>query len=287
MKKTEIYVPIANKKEAKQAKAVLKALGENVRSDFFTNTIPSCHGITMYYSNGWVLGMGGLREITLKQLIELLVSESATVDVRACGLHYAEDSVKPIEKIAVKVENQKEFKALIKYYDSLGYTPFSENTIAMHRTGESVEFNDKYRSTRDYLNEAGGYKIVTFSNFAAEHNIKLLVLTSEDGVDLYEGDEFTLAFEYNGRRFIYGKYKVTEYSEPKTDIIIKKFSTKQAALDWIEAQKPKTLSHRFNPSCNVIVDAKGVDINDEGLGIRLTNGQIHKIKTMMEELNNG
>lgn len=112
MKKNEIYVPIANKKEAKRAKAVLEAMGEVIKLVYWLEDKPSSDQTQLvFHKDGWMVAKHWEEraKITLKQLIELLVSE-------------ANDNAKYTsveKKIAVRVENEKEFNALMKYYDSL------------------------------------------------------------------------------------------------------------------------------------------------------------------------
>lgn len=149
--------------------------------------------------------------------------------------------VKP--KIAVKVENEKEFKALMKYCDSLGYD--SQN-------GHNLEYQHKYGKneiiafhTHFFANPtpSENYQIIPFSGFASEHNIKLPLLTSEDGVDLYEGDKYILV------GIIKDNWIILSFSAILKDYAkviresknYKSFFDKQAALDWIEAQKPKEI----------------------------------------------
>lgn len=275
MNKNEIYVPINSKKEAKQAKAVLKALGEKISDDGFFEPDENRKYLVFSGSNNWcIFSLLTLKrkqkekeEITLKQLIELLVSE-----------------VREPVKIAVKVENDKEFKALMKYYDSLGY-----NTTGFTKmNGYDYIFIDDCdclsQCSKPHLNISNRLEI-TFSEFAKEHNIKLPLITSEDGVDLFYGDQFYTYF--SDKNTVYGPHVLQNLSSCLVNPSNRKaFNTKRAALDWIESQEHKILSHTFNPSCNVIVDSRGVDINDGGLGIRLTNGMFHKIRTMMEELKN-
>jgi len=103
---------------------------------------------------------------------------------------------------------------------------------------EIIEFNDNFSSVR---HSSDLYTVIPFSDFAKEHNIKLPLIKSEDGVDLYEGDEFTLVIFYSGKWFRHGRFKHTTYVEPSDFLEIKKFKDDKAALDWIEEQKPKDI----------------------------------------------
>lgn len=286
MNKNEIYVPINNRKEAKQAKAVLKALSEPTSSSFYNKYYDeNCHLYFNKIHSEWVVSLSptyGHEEITLKQFVKLLVSES---DNSAKG----NDT---LGKIAVKVENQKEFKALMKYYDSLGYVwnggdkPLSKESLPSYPN--AIKFEDKFQHSTG--KECADYQIIPFAEFAEEKGIKFPLLTSEDGVDLFEGEKYHGIGKSYGEWSYYNEYDVHEAHKEylqRSPNDAKAFSTKQAALSWIESQKPKSIYYDFNPACYVIADNTGIYINDNGLGIKLGTGQLHKINSMMEELNNG
>lgn len=176
--------------------------------------------------------------------------------------------VKP--KIAVRVENEKEFKALMKYYDSLGYkdiynVPAIECELEYFNNGELIKifsFEDKFICPNNFAKNdekygLNNYQIIPFSEFSAEHGIKLPLLTSEDGVDLYEGCQFYTYFDEEVQ--VYGPHVLQRNSSvlitPKNR---KAFSTKQAALDWIEAQKPKDVIISPDSGYPIIVYRKPV-----------------------------
>ena len=87
------------------------------------------------------------------------------------------------------------------------------------------------------------YKIITFADFAKEHNIKLPILTSEDGVDLYEDDEYFRVYkEYDKWQLSKGTFPTySEMTAINANERCKAFHTKEAALKWIEEQKPKEI----------------------------------------------
>lgn len=148
-------------------------------------------------------------------------------------------------KIAVKVENEKEFKALMKYYDSMEWE--SKNLIELsfiHKYGwnDVITFHDDFFA---HPNVEDNYEIIPFYEFAEQHGIKLPLLVSEDGVVLYEGDIYYCVYLTGGNWELMNnnKERTSVLSEMANVIMMpthyKAFSTKQAALDWIEAQKPK------------------------------------------------
>lgn len=292
MKKQEIYVPIANKKEAKRTKAVLEAMGEVIDENYFRNSYDENEG-GLYFNEKyktWIIAISFRHysdvrtKTTLKQLIELLVSEQ---------------QAEP-EKIAVRVDNEKEFNALMKYYDSLGWKSKAGNSpknVSYNKTEPIWCFNDGFGSSFGCHTDMG-YKIIPFSEFAKEHGIRVPLYKTHDGVDLYEGSEF----------FIVGKLgSVIDFSNPsdypiRTKIVEvgtgqshepsyrddkgwywAKFSTKQAALDWIEAQKPKEVVIEISQGLNCIVSKKEIDFPT--LELCITKEDLKSIHKAMEELN--
>lgn len=236
MKKEEIYVPIANKKEAKRAKSVLKALGEDVsKYDFYKGQEDA---LWFYDNNYWTTCLNkvtdscrGRKEITLKQLIEMLVNH---------------DGMGAPKKIAVKVENEKEFKVG-------DYVYIKDATLccfgARNKRGVIVDTSSKFSRGLDE-NDEFDYKIKIEGEIWAVkgvfEKINPPLLTSEDGVDLYEGDEFYIVEDFKLSEWDVTKHKnhfdrrifiadILSFPLPKG----KPFSTKEAALDWIEAKKPK------------------------------------------------
>lgn len=164
------------------------------------------------------------------------------------------------KKIAVRVENEKEFKAIEKYLGKKPYftEPFEKVSYPAFIYIDGGKYpHEDYVSMDNcelYLKE---YSVNPFSDFAAEHNIKLPLLTSEDGVDLYEGDNFWHAFKdclgvCNPVKVVESEIKVLKYGSGKA------FSTQQAALDWIEAQKPKNVIISPNSGYPIIVYRKPV-----------------------------
>lgn len=285
MKKQEIYVPIANKKEAKRAKAVLEAMGEKCGETLFYRPIVSETGGLYFNTKNkhWTLahdfGSYKLTKTTLKQLIELLVVEQTEP-----------------EKIAVRVDNEKEFNALMKYYDSLGWKWASGDSpveIKYNSHIHSVRFEIFFGHASGNFHEIEDYKIIPFSEFAKEHGIRVPLLVSEDCVELFEGDKHFFA-----ARSINGEWKLNptecillpfpktipeSYNNPEEFIQnsgeYKAFSTRQSAIDWIEAQKPKTIEHTlyFGGIASVNADKSEIEIGS----IKLCFGDIHDLHTII------
>lgn len=333
MNKNEIYVPINNRKEAKQAKAVLKALGIQPGNEFIKlRYLPEggiyFNDLSGKWCNATSMTPGIRKEITLKQLIELLVSESNPMptgwkvcDGGATQFKNCQQSTDilvdnnvrrtmAVHKIAVKVENEKEFKALMKYYDSLGYSDWDEDKplsieYPLYYNEDIVSFEDRFvfpsnGVCKAYIKNVGTkydpntYQIIPFADFAKEHNIKLPLITSEDGVDLYEGDEYHSIWIDGNKLWHYDdKYNNFKDSNPTIFLIewdrYKAFSTKQAALSWIEAHKPKSIKVNLT---GLTIPA---EIGEHGITVNLNDGNklwlsvidINTVNKHMEELNNG
>jgi len=153
-------------------------------------------------------------------------------------------------KIAVKVENEKEFKALMKYYDSLGYV-WNGGDKASDKKGlqeypNNIEFENKAQHT--IPKNSPDHKIITFSDFAKEHGIKVSILKSEDGLDLYDKDPIFIAVNRNEKWMLdwhadesddNEQFELTDNGKFISTEKEKYFSTKESALKWIEEQNPK------------------------------------------------
>lgn len=145
--------------------------------------------------------------------------------------------VKP--KIAVKVESDKEFKALerhlcVQHNDSVTF-PLYAYPDELH----------KYVGWDTDPDQVKNHKIIPFSEFAEQHAIKLPHITTHYGIDLYIGDYLACVWKRQGEWELTQEYPsihsntVSEAGQSALEGERKLFSTKQAALDWIDAQKPK------------------------------------------------
>lgn len=256
MKKENVYVKTKSREQADLYRNVLKEIGQTIREDFNTNTQLDDPDLD-YRENGWILGYASAskKEITFGQLIDLLNEP---------------------QKIAVRVENEKEFKALMKYYDSLGYRHWNLDNGWI---GSYVTFEKEYNWLLDGQTE--DYQIIPFSEFAVKRNIKLPYFTTIDKVDVYYEDEFYWMTEKHHvpvQSFMLG-------SMPDSDLLC--FSTKQAALDWIEAQKPKSEILGMNNStqeAEVFKDGK-VLIRYAGMEIPIHYYDISRLQEAYKRLN--
>lgn len=267
--KHNVFVPVGSQQEAEMQHSVLKAMKQPIYSGKgFDNP-----NYLYFWSecNEWYFMEGNvpknLTQITFGELIDILS--------------------KP-EKIAVKLENEREFKALMKYYDGLGFEPYSDIVIEGFKNGEAVDYHNYYRNTTIEIQEIDGYKIIPFQYFAKEHNIKVPVLISQDGKELFEGDGYHSVY-FNSKQAIWvynmfwSKLEIDDCVITNPDIF-KAFSTKESALKWIEEQKPKSVEYvsDFGIKCQI---SKEESLLNCGCGcFSLTNKDIQAISKAMEDL---
>lgn len=179
-------------------------------------------------------------------------------------LGWAEIITEQPKKIAVQVNNEKEFSTLMKYYDSLGYAwnggdkPLAKQEL--HCYPNAIKFEDRFQHSIGM--ECPDYTIIPFDNFAKEHNIKLPLIKSEDGIWLYEGDYYACIKNLHGKgyKFCFDSKPLEPSHFVITDSsICKAFSTKEAALKWIEEQKPKTIKIECNDNYVAVVNKDFVE----------------------------
>jgi len=209
-------------------------------------------------------------------------------------------------KCAIQVNNEREFKLLTEHYENKGWLAFahlpnegqkpkdcSYNAIAK-RFGEYalITYGNGFcfphnSADADWL-KPENYRQVAFSDFAAEVDITVpvFVMTSEDGVPLYEGDEYWVA-ELNPifknwsvkllqtRLGSFNIHVAHGYAEGNTDTH-KAFSTKEAAEAWIKEQnKPKSIIVSEFSQYPVEVTAKKFTIKCGNSDNHLDNLVIH------------
>lgn len=180
-------------------------------------------------------------------------------------------------KVAIQVNNEREFKLLMEYYESKGWKSQSGRN-PKHLTYQDREpyigFNDAFGYSK-YYHIDSGYKIISFEDFAKEIGIEVpnFIMKSVDNVDLYEGDDYHRAYFFDhGDKSIHSKWtydKVFGLSEQHAVITgrgsAKAFHSKENALKWIdEMNKPKskTLPLYFGQEAIINFDKSEVRIMD-------------------------
>lgn len=191
-------------------------------------------------------------------------------------------------KVAIQVNNEREFKLLMEHYDSKGWKSFDNNkpNECPFANSKTVRYEDMFgtASINEYHSNRG-YKIIPFADFAAEVGIKVPVkiMVSEDGVDLYHGSEAHWVSLYATK--IHYMYQLTMdegHRELDFKTTYKLFSTKEAAEKWIEEQNLVTEveTDRFG---TLTVFKNGV--GKEGL-VYISDGQLVKIWDAFNKIKN-
>lgn len=118
-------------------------------------------------------------------------------------------------KVAIQVNNEREFKLLMEHYESKGFKTFNNNCNSKlfldtyNITSKNgmlithVAYGDGYGHSQAGYYDVHGYKIIPFADFALEMDIiaPVKIMVSEDGVDLYEGDNYCAAYKGVGDRW--------------------------------------------------------------------------------------
>lgn len=172
-----------------------------------------------------------------------------------CELVWAEIIEKPKSildgKVAISVQNEREFQLLMKHYEEKGWKDKSDIGSVNYIEGVCWKYENGYSwASSDYWTKEG-YTIIQFADFASEVGIEVpvFIMKSEDGVDLYEGDDsFVPQQEFDKNKILQGiKYRSVIKFEVGRYILTNKdnsprFSTLEAAEKWIAQQnKPKEI----------------------------------------------
>lgn len=243
MGKQGIKVLVRDHKTVFQLKAILEMFGERIDDQFF-----NLYADRMYLifcddadnDHDWILVNSGhsklpeRSEITPLKLVKLLSQD---------------EPVKPSildGKVAIQVNNEREFKLLMEHYEGKGWKWNGGQPIrgfSIKKYPNSIAYHDKVLQYPDSDCPAWeeGYKTIPFSGFAAEVGIKVpkFIMKSEDGVDLYEGDDYHRAYfekvwEYDFCTSLREAHAVNRKDELAKQA--KAFSTKEAAESWIKEQ---------------------------------------------------
>lgn len=214
---------------------------------------------------------------------KLILADAIEKDLAIWNGEKWAEIVKP--KIAVKVENEKEFKALMKYFkeNKLFHAasmpePYAIDDFAY---GNCFTFHDKWFSIKDTDTD---YQIIPFDEFAEDKGIKLpeFYFVSEDGVSIFEGDSVWVPQNHCARGF---------YPEPNKMLALKNWATltnskffhdKQKALSWIEAHKPKEIIYNVPESKFTIKIQKNRVYGFDGLAYLDLKDMQYIINTMQE-----
>lgn len=204
-------------------------------------------------------------------------------------------------KVAIETNSEREFKLLMEHYQAKGWKSklgnFPTDTNVWFFISDSKDLDNIFSYENEFKrlshNQDGfkptelNYKIIPFSDFAAEVGIKVpvFVMTSEDGAPLYEGDEYHCAYSINGWRYK-GKFNagpiITPIGYPNTH---KAFSTYDAAESWIQEQnKPKSIEVKLHNAKTANVHTDLIKIFDGNNSINISpsdlEDMLHAYKTI-------
>lgn len=93
MNKSEVFVKVKDKKQAKQYKAILKALGEEIGKGYWIDDYGNAQDKLIFRLNGWVVVGSALNitEVSIKELIKILVNEETELPKTEDGFDLYED----------------------------------------------------------------------------------------------------------------------------------------------------------------------------------------------------
>lgn len=191
--------------------------------------------------------------------------------------------------VYVEVESEEQAETYRKVLEAIGTRMFGYYSDKNLHKYLRCDYNGRitYQSTNL------GFEKITFGELIDLLQRKPLLI-SENGVPLYEGDEFCFVnkLDFEIDLFMSEKmYKLDSKSTPENTIHKNHllFSTKQAALEWIEAQKPKSITvELFTLQVNAICTSDKVTIKDldEEFSVVISKEKLAEIYKAMEELQN-
>lgn len=200
-------------------------------------------------------------------------------------------------KCAIQVNNEREFKLLMEHYESkewkcIGSMKCDEYT----RNGViSVTYHDKFHYHGKHTVKGNelhntGYKIIPFQDFAAEVGIQVpvFVMTSEDGVPLYDGDD-AYSVDRNTFKILSNGNSVYDIGCTRHLKQFAFFSTKEAAEAWIKEANNKDITLSLNSFLSVTINGQGITINNTGTKMKqlLFNSELTQIIESYNKYRNG
>lgn len=271
--KHNVFVPVGSQQEAEMQRSILHLMRYTVQYDFggHKNTY-----LRFNLANQFIFASTnvGLTQVTFGELIDILS--------------------KP-EKIAVKVENELQVRAICNFkcweYKKTAF--IGKEDCVIYVEDDSFGYN---RLTDHNQQELDRFTIIPFQDFAKEHNINVPLLISEDNVELFEGDAFFFARYCCNRKIWYLDYhddKISEEEDEHEYVLAKEtpqqteydkyFSTKESALKWIEEQKPTSIGLTLDNGAEATVFDIG-QVNFDKPRSFLLKSDIQAIAKAMEEL---
>lgn len=173
-------------------------------------------------------------------------------------------------KVAIQVNNEREFKLLMEHYESKGWKEHPKYNIhGFGSTHHVIEYNDSYlRMDESNIFATIQYNVIPFADFAKEVGITppVFVMNDFNGNPLYHGDKSWVPQIdlKNGKEFLTGEAEDFEVSIHNQHDLSTRFSTREAAERWIlEANKPKEIEIEIDDKGSVLITAEKLRINGE------------------------
>lgn len=204
-------------------------------------------------------------------------------------------------KVAIQVNNEREFKLLMEHYENKGWNASNGNSV---KNIQQLNIDSglknrlwKYGQGFHAINTGIiAYKQLTFADFASEIGITppVFIMKSEDGVNLYDEDDFYIAANYSGKwRLLYWdgnkpfKCRVSTLNAEvcTTPEVEKAFSTKEAAEKWIEEQnKPKEIEVRLFTGGYASICKSDIEVYQNDSKIHMKPSDIEEINHVLNSL---
>lgn len=143
-------------------------------------------------------------------------------------------------KVAIQVNNEREFKLLMEHYESKGWKSLSGDSPSMvGYVPFSWRYEDGFGHGSPEFRKAEGCTIIPFSDFADECGIEVPVklFVSKDGIDIYDGDLIFVVSKpgkewgLNCSQHVHIWYNAVNKPDQ-----FPCFSTKEAAEKWVSEQ---------------------------------------------------
>lgn len=197
--------------------------------------------------------------------------------------------------IAIKVNNEREYDLLMEHFESKDWV--QSKKYAHHGFGAAhhiFEYKDYYqRIDESNFIATNQYNVIHLSDIGIK--VPVFVMTSEDGVPLYEGDNSYTALRVDGvweldRHYGEGedfnRFDVANngmFSNTETE---RQFSTREAADLWIaEQNKPKDIRVEMDHDTHANVFTNGVEFFFEGhYGLSINGIFLKEIFTAWQSL---
>lgn len=223
--------------------------------------------------------MGTLKE-ALDRLEEakLLLSEAIRNDLGIEPLR--------IEKIAVKVSNQRECDFIAGHLKFKSVTGVQKEVLIY--TDHSSLYDDGTIAWDFVGNQPNDYCVVDFDFFCAQKGLTppKKIMVSEDGVDLYEGDEPCWVLRENDKWFIALEKNIVSAENKIMCSSYKMFSTKEAAEAWIKEQETKFTDVKlFRKGHYALVYKDQIEFNGDGINFIIKPSDIEEIANALTKLN--